>query len=223
MNNLTLTMQLNNKGRLAGKVAEDEINKFEVEGEVFYEGKLNVNRLSETIDTLPFTISEKLLKAKDISLQKGQEISFAGELRSYNRVVDGKSRLILSFFVKEILDENEMEGANELSLIGYICKEPIYRTTPFNRQICDVLIAVNRPNFNKSDYIPCILWGRNAKLMQNQKVGTKISLTGRIQSRIYKKEISEGNFEERVAYEVSCQKLDIEEKEKDNITEGVGA
>ena len=107
----------------------------------------------------------------------------------------------------------EEDCTNNLTLTGYICKEPNYRVTPFNRQICDILVAVNRPNFNKSDYIPCILWGRNAKLMQSQKIGTKITLQGRIQSRNYRKEIKEGIFEEKTAYEVSCQKLLIEEKE----------
>ena len=221
MNNLTLSMQLNNRGKLAGKITEDKLTKFEVEGEIFYEGKISVNRLSEVVDILPFTISEKLLRAYGTTLEKDKEVCFAGELRSYNRLIDGKSRLILSFFVKEILEENE--SVNELSLIGYICKEPIYRTTPFNRQICDILVAVNRPNFNKSDYIPCILWGRNARLMQNQKVGTKIILEGRIQSRTYKKEMPDGDYEERTAYEVSCQKLTIEEVGKEKISQEVGA
>ena len=224
MNNLTLAMQLNNRGKLAGKINDEEINKFEVEGEIFYEGKIRVNRLSETIDILPFTISEKTLKTHNLILKKDLEVCFEGELRSYNRVIDGKSRLILSFFVKDVLSfDIENDGINELCLTGYICKEPIYRTTPFNRQICDILVAVNRPNFNKSDYIPCILWGRNAKLMQTQKVGTKIYLYGRIQSRTYKKEVSEGVFENRVAYEVSCQKLNIEDSDKIANTEDIGA
>lgn len=224
MNNLALTMQLNNKGRLAGKITDDEITRFEVEGEIFYEGKLSVNRLSEAKDVLPFTISEKLLKAYNLNLSKDEDVCFLGELRSYNRVSEGKSRLILSFFVKEIsLEEENFDNLNELCLTGYLCKEPVYRTTPFNRQICDILVAVNRPNFNKSDYIPCILWGRNARLMQNQKVGTKVNLVGRIQSRIYKKETSDGSYEERTAYEVSCQKLTIEEVGKDSVSEEVGA
>lgn len=211
MNNTTLGMQVNNKGRLVGKIVDCPENKFEVEGEIFYEGKISVNRLSEAVDILPFTISEKLVKAYNLNLEKDKEVTFLGELRSYNRLVDGRSRLILSFFVKEISEECKDEITNDLTLTGFVCKEPIYRTTPFNRQICDILVAVNRPNFNKSDYIPCILWGRNARLMQNQKVGTKITLSGRIQSRIYKKEVSEGVYEERVAYEVSCQKLTLEE------------
>ncbi len=212
MNSTMTITSPNNKGQIIG-ILEDEIeNKFEVEGEIFYEGKLTIERLSENTDVLPFTISDKLLKAHEIYLKKGVKLALSGEFRSYNRVIDGKSRLILSFFVKEVLDANSIENpnSNEIVLNGYICKEPIYRTTPFNRQICDVLVAVNRPNFNKSDYIPCIMWGRNAKLMQNQKVGTKILIVGRIQSRNYKKETSQGVFETRTAYEVSCQKLTIE-------------
>ena len=222
MYSTNLKIQTNNKGKLIGKIYEDVKNRFEVEGEVFYEGFLSVSRLSDTVDVIPFTISEKLLKACDLTLSKGQEVSFGGELRSYNRVIEGKSRLILSFFVKEILQAEEKQ-TNELSLIGYVCKEPIYRKTPFEREICDVLIAVNRPNFNKSDYIPCIIWGRNARLMQNQKVGTKVNLFGRIQSRTYKKEIETGAIEERVAYEVSVQKLAIEESIKEPASQEVGA
>ena len=207
--NSTIALQ-NNKGKIQGKILEAPQHSFEVEGETFYEGKIVVGRLSEANDILPFTISEKLLKAYNINLKSGEDAYFGGELRSYNKVIDGKSRLILSFFVKEILaEENFIDNTNQLSLTGFICKTPVFRTTPFNRQICDILLAVNRPNFNKSDYIPCILWGRNAKFIQGQKVGTKIELVGRTQSRIYRKEISEGVFEERTAYEVSCQKINV--------------
>lgn len=213
MNSTIVTPIQNNKGRLIGKTIGGITNTFEVEGEKFFEGKIEVARLSQTADILPYTISEKLVKAYNLDLNKQSEVTFLGELRSYNRVIDGKSRLILSFFVKEVKEllENE-EGINDLSLVGYICKEPIYRTTPFNRQICDILLAVNRPAFNKSDYIPCILWGRNAKFVQSLKVGTKVSLNGRIQSRNYKKETPDGQILEKTAYEVSCQKIIIEEK-----------
>ena len=208
LNNLSKS---NNKGKIKGKILEKAESTYSVEGENFYEGKLVIERLSEANDVLPFTISEKLVKAYGLTLEAGMNVSFGGELRSYNKLVDGKSRLILSFFVKEVnaLEEDDESDLNELTLTGFICKEPIYRTTPFNRQICDVLLAVNRPNFNKSDYIPCILWGRNAKFIQNQKVGTKVGLTGRIQSRPYKKEIGEGIYEERTAYEVSAQTIEI--------------
>ena len=225
MNNTTAITSVNNRGQIVGKLIEEPNGAFEVEGEKFYEGKLEVERLSETVDLLPFTISEKLVKAYNLDLKEGDRFAFGGELRSYNRIIEGKSRLILSFFVKEIMDiENLQEdNTNVLNLIGYICKEPNYRITPFNRQICDILIAVNRTNFNKSDYIPCILWGRNACLMRNQKVGTKVNLQGRIQSRIYKKEVREGVYEEKTAYEVSCQRLIIEEKERESSSSELGA
>lgn len=200
----------NNKGKLQGKILETAQRSFEIEGETFYEGKVVVERLSEANDILPFTISEKLVKAYNINLEGGDKVNFGGELRSYNKMIDGKSRLILSFFVKEILPDESFAGnTNELTLVGYVCKTPIFRTTPFNRQICDILLAVNRPNFNKSDYIPCILWGRNAKFIQAQKVGTKLELVGRIQSRVYRKELENGMVEERTAYEVSCQRISV--------------
>lgn len=213
MNNTSAVTVPSNKGKLIGKLVGGVTNKFEVEGENFFEGKIEVARLSQTSDVLPFTISEKLVKAYNLNLNEESEVAFQGELRSYNRIIDGKSRLILSFFVKEVKEivDND-EGTNDLTLTGFICKEPVFRTTPFNRQICDILLAVNRPAFNKSDYIPCILWGRNAKFIQNQKVGTKVTLSGRIQSRNYKKEIGEGEVIEKTAYEVSCQKIFIDEK-----------
>ncbi len=213
MNSTTIVAKPNNRGQISGIICEKPTKQFEVEGEGFYEGFLSVERLSQTNDILPFTISEKLMKAYDVSLERGEKVKFTGELRSYNKVIEGKSRLILSFFVKEVSHMQE-EAENILSLVGFICKTPVYRTTPFNRQICDVLLAVNRPNFNKSDYIPCIMWGRNAKFIQNQPVGTKVNLTGRIQSRKYRKEIAEGQFEERTAYEVSCQSVEIAQKEE---------
>lgn len=210
MNNISLAQ--NNKGKIQGQLLEKPVQSFEIEGEKFYEGKIVVGRLSQVSDILPFTISEKLVKSYNLSLEQGDYVNFGGELRSYNKVIDGKSRLILSFFVKEILAESEFEGnTNALSLTGFICKTPVFRTTPFNRQICDILLAVNRPTFNKSDYIPCILWGRNAKFIQHQRVGTKVNIQGRIQSRIYRKETENGSFVERTAYEVSCQKLSVME------------
>ena len=213
MNNTQATILQNNKGRLIGKLVGGITNSFEIEGETFYEGKIEVARLSDTSDILPYTISEKLVKAYNIDLNSPIEVAFQGELRSYNRLIEGKSRLILSFFVKEIKEvSTDDDGTNDLTLTGYICKEPIFRTTPFNRQICDILLAVNRPAFNKSDYIPCILWGRNAKFVQSLKVGTKVTLNGRIQSRNYKKEMPDGQVLEKTAYEVSCQKVIIEEK-----------
>ncbi len=204
----------NNKGKIKGTILEKVENFYQVEDEIFYEGKLVVDRLSGSKDIIPFTISEKIIKAYKLTLDAGENVGFIGELRSYNKVEGGRSRLILSFFVKEVLQSEEESFINELLLTGYICKEPVYRTTPFNRQICDVLLAVNRMNYNRSDYIPCIMWGRNAKLIQTQKVGTKINLFGRIQSRDYRKDLGNGEFEERTAYEVSVQKIEIQENEE---------
>ena len=204
----------NNRGRIKGTILEKVEPQYQVEDEVFYEGKMVVDRLSGSKDTIPFTISEKIIKAYNLKLDKGEKICFIGELRSYNKMEEGHSRLVLSFFVKEVVKSEEEESINELSLTGYICKEPVYRTTPFNRQICDVLLAVNRNNYNRSDYIPCILWGRNAKLVQSQRVGTKLIVYGRIQSRIYRKDLGDGQIEERTAYEVSIQKIEIVENEE---------
>lgn len=212
MNSNLVTGIQNNKGKLVGRLVGGVSNAFEVEGERFFEGKIKVSRLSSASDILPYTISEKLVKAYNLKLEDEEEVAFYGELRSYNRMIEGKSRLILSFFVKEVRDIEEEEGTNDLTLTGFICKEPIFRTTPFNRQICDILLAVNRPAFNKSDYIPCILWGRNAKFVQSMKVGTKITLNGRIQSRNYKKLAPEGEVLEKTAYEVSCQKVVVEDR-----------
>ncbi len=222
MENITTAIaKPNNKGKIRGTLLEKAEIQYKIEDENFYEGKIVVERLSEASDILPFTISEKLVKAYNLTLDGGDKVGFIGELRSYNKMVDGRSRLILSFFVKEVLENEseDMADENELELVGFICKEPVFRTTPFNRQICDILLAVNRASFNKSDYIPCILWGRNAKYMQSQKVGTKVALTGRMQSRSYKKEVSSGVYEDRVAYEVSCQKIEIMDKTESDSNE----
>jgi len=208
----------NNQAQLVGKIEGVPTRSYEIEGEWFYELVLSTPRLSKVEDKIPVTISERIVEACGLNLKEGETLAVAGEFRSYNKLVDGKSKLMLHFFVHNKLDEKETalcieEGqSNAVRLTGYICKNPIYRTTPFNREICDVLLAVNRPNFNskpfgKSDYIPCIMWGRNARCMKELPVGTKIELLGRIQSRDYNKQISEGVNETRRAYEVSCQRV----------------
>lgn len=218
MNNSSL--DLNNQGKLVGKIVGQAERSYEIEGEGFYELKLAVQRLSVAVDTIPVTISEKLVIAKKLNLEEGETLAVEGEFRSYNKLIDGKSKLMLHFFVQDILDDEnatrsmEEGNSNAVNLTGFICKPPIYRTTPFNREICDVLLAVNRANFSsksfgKSDYIPCIMWGRNARCMKDQPVGTKVELFGRIQSRLYEKKLSSGEVEQRTAYEVSCQNLAI--------------
>lgn len=194
----------NNKLAITGKILEVPVFSHEVFGEGFYETKIEVKRLSEQVDILPITISERLIIEHDIKV--GDIISVSGQFRSYNKLVDDKSRLMLTVFVREILDDEQMISGNNIDIVGYICKPPVYRTTPFKREICDVLLAVNRA-YNKSDYIPCITWGRNARYIKNLPVGTRISLSGRIQSRVYQETSSDGSVEDRTAYEVSVSKI----------------
>ena len=204
-----------NFAKVVGRIVGEVKNSHMVEGERFFEFTLEVKRLSETYDYLPVTISERLLEGKEILT--GDRIGVMGEFRSYNKQENEKSKLILHVFAKDVLLGQEVESiedCNEVFLIGYLCKEPIYRVTPFNREICDALVAVNRKNF-KSDYIPCIFWGRNARFMEKQGVGKKISLEGRIQSRIYTKRYANGLEEEKTAYEISVGKLRDFESEED--------
>ncbi len=197
----------NNKLTLTGTILEVPEFSHEVFGEGFYETKLQVTRLSEQVDILPITISERLIIENDITV--GDEVSLQGQFRSYNKMVDDRSRLMLTVFVRDIVSKEACVSSNEIEISGYICKEPIYRTTPFKREICDMLLAVNRA-YNKSDYIPCITWGRNARYIKNMPVGTKITVHGRIQSRTYQKTNQEGEISSRTAYEVSVSKITAE-------------
>ena len=161
-------------------------------------------RLSGQADVLPITLSERLIQGA--MLGKGKSICALGQFRSYNKIENGKSRLMLTVFIRELLDELPDKNPNSILLSGYICKPPVYRTTPFNREIADILVAVNRA-YNKSDYIPCIAWGRNARFVKNLSVGDRIAISGRIQSREYQKKLSEMNIKTMTAYEVSVSKL----------------
>ena len=194
----------NNKVYLSGVIVGDAEFSHEVYGEGFYEMKVSVPRLSGQEDVLPVTVSERLISDKN--LKTGGKINAIGQFRSYNKLVDGKSKLMLTVFVREILDEAAGKNPNSIVLSGYVCKQPVYRTTPFNREIADLLVAVNR-SYNKSDYIPCIAWGRNARFVKNLQVGDKIALSGRIQSREYQKKLSEYEVKTMTAYEVSISKL----------------
>ena len=164
-------------------------------------------------DFIPITISDRLLVRHEV--QVGNKINLVGQFRSYNKIEGEKSKLLLTAFVRDLLPMDETVTPNSIEITGYICKPPIYRTTPFKREICDVLIAVNRA-YNKSDYIPCIMWGRNARFVQNMKVGDKLTVVGRIQSRTYVKNLGEDKSEERVAYEVSVSKINPLDRD-DNI------
>ena len=194
----------NNKVYLMGEIVTDATFSHEVYGEGFYEFSVKVLRLSGQADILPVTLSERLIQ--DGMLCKGKSICALGQFRSYNKMENGRSRLMLTVFVRELLDEAPSKNPNSILLGGYICKPPIYRTTPFNREIADILIAVNRA-YNKSDYIPCIAWGRNARFVKNLCVGDKIAVSGRIQSREYQKKLSETESKVMTAYEVSVSKL----------------
>ena len=213
MNNLT---EKNNKVFISGEIVSEAEFSHEVYGEGFYEMNVLVKRLSGQGDVLPVTVSERLIADKD--LKTGSVINALGQFRSYNKLVDGKSKLMLTVFVREILDDAPVKNPNSIVLSGYICKPPIYRTTPFNREIADILIAVNR-SYNKSDYIPCIAWGRNARFAKNLEVGEKIAIAGRIQSREYQKRISDEELKIMTAYEVSISKLAAYENAEEFDTE----
>lgn len=194
----------NNKVFISGEIVSDAEFSHEVYGEGFYEMYVLVKRLSGQGDVLPVTVSERLIS--DRELKMGVNINAIGQFRSYNKLVDGKSKLMLTVFVREILSDCQIKNPNSIVLSGYICKPPVYRTTPFNREIADILVAVNR-SYNKSDYIPCIAWGRNARFAKNLAVGEKIAISGRIQSREYQKRITDDDVKTLTAYEVSISKL----------------
>ena len=198
----------NNQVTIMGKVATEFSFSHEVFGEGFYMVEVEVKRLSNSEDRIPLMISERLI---DVTQDyTGEYIMVHGQFRSYNRHEEQKNRLVLSVFVREIsFMEEEPDGTktNSIWLDGYICKEPIYRKTPLGREIADLLLAVNRP-YGKSDYIPCICWGRNARYASGFEVEEHVQLLGRIQSREYVKRISDTETEKRVAYEVSVSKLE---------------
>lgn len=202
----------NNKVCLCGTVASVPQFSHEILGEGFYDLNVSIKRLSGQVDIIPLTISERLMEGENFEV--GSPIGIIGQLRSYNKYVDSKSKLVLRVFVRELVAYDEDEP-NTIELDGFICKPTIYRTTPFKREIADMLIAVNRA-YGKSDYIPAIAWGRNARYAGNFMVGDRVRVVGRIQSRVYQKQLEDGTVEERTAYEVSVSKLDlVESKELD--------
>ena len=198
----------NNQVTIVGTVDSEFTYSHEVFGEGFYMVEVEVKRLSNSEDRIPLMISERLI---DVTQDyTGEYIMVHGQFRSYNRHEEQKNRLVLSVFVREIsFMEEEPDGTktNSIWLDGYICKEPIYRKTPLGREIADLLLAVNRP-YGKSDYIPCICWGRNARFASAFEVGEHVQVVGRIQSREYTKKITETETQKRVAYEVSVSKLE---------------
>ena len=199
----------NNVVIISGKVKTELKYSHEIYGEGFYHFLLEVPRLSDSNDSISITISERLIGKRE--LVPGVPISIEGQFRSYNSFGESGSKLLLTVFARELSmadDEGLARNSNKIFLNGYICKKPIYRSTPFGREITDLLIAVNRA-YNKSDYIPCISWGRNARFCSNLNVGDNIKVWGRIQSRTYQKKQQDGTTISRVAYEVSLSKLEM--------------
>ncbi|MDR3216583.1 MAG: single-stranded DNA-binding protein [Clostridiaceae bacterium] len=192
-----------NKVYLCGHIVGEPVYSHEVWGEGFYDASLSVKRLSGQDDIIPLTVSERLLIGR--SSADGNAVALNGQFRSYNKIEDGKSRLILTVFVREFIEAEESRNPNTVELHGYVCKPPIFRVTPFKREICDILIAVNRA-YNKSDYIPCIAWGRNARYAGNFAVGDRVEVAGRIQSRDYQKFVGEQAVK-KTAFEVSIGKI----------------
>ena len=199
----------NNQVTIAGEVVSEFTFSHEVYGEHFYIVNIAVCRLSNSYDVIPVMVSERLIDVT--SDYRGCVLQVSGQFRSYNRHEENRNRLVLSVFAREAVlasqeDEDE-QNPNHIFLDGYVCKHPVYRKTPLGREIADVLLAVNRP-YGKSDYIPCICWGRNARFADKFEVGSHIQIWGRIQSREYQKKIAEVQYEKRVAYEVSVSKLE---------------
>lgn len=201
----------NNQVSIVGEIISDFQYSHEVYGEGFYMVEVAVSRLSNFSDYIPLMISERLIDTSQSYI--GQKVYVTGQFRSYNRHEELKNRLVLSVFVREIEfieEETEEMKSNQILLDGYICKDPIYRKTPLGREIADLLVAVNR-SYGKSDYIPCICWGRNARFAARFEVGVHVQIWGRIQSREYVKRLNEDEIEKRTAYEVSVSKIEYME------------
>lgn len=197
--------ELGNYLHLSGVISQSPTYGHEVFGEKFYYATLSVPRLSGAEDLLPITLSERLMEG--VPLELGAPLTIEGQLRSYNKVIEGAGRLLITAFAQRLLDcETDDENPNRVQLTGALCKPPSYRTTPFGREIADLMLAVNR-SYGKSDYIPCITWGRTARYAANLKVGDKVQLVGRFQSRAYQKQLSDGTTLNKVAYEVSVSRL----------------
>ncbi len=210
----------NNQATVIGTIEDDFILNHEIYAEKFYTFSVSIPRLSGANDSVRIMISERLIM--DNSYQKGDKVEITGQFRSYNSYENGENRLVLTVFAKDIChyEEDENKNPNALYLNGYICKPPVYRTTPFGREITDILLAVNR-SYNKSDYIPIIAWGRNARFAKNLNVGDNVKLWGRIQSRNYQKRISEDEVITKTAYEVSINRMELVTDEDEDIPDNI--
>lgn len=202
---------------IAGVVASEPMLTHEIYGECFFVFDLSVKRLSDSFDNIPVLMSERLIPVGQII--PGRFLEVEGQFRSYNNTEQGKSRLVLNVFAREVRFLQEIDGLenhNSAYFNGFICKKPNYRTTPFGREITDILLAVNRA-FKKSDYIPCICWGRNARYCAGLEIGTNIQVWGRIQSRFYQKSLENGAMEKRIAYEISVNRFIVNHKEEEDL------
>ena len=209
---LTENLTNNNEVQLCGTVETELSFSHEVYGEGFYQFTLDVPRLSDISDKINITVSERLLS--DSNINTGDTVAVNGQFRSYNNYTETGNRLILTVFARDIETLEQAEAGrnpNHIYLNGFLCKKPVYRTTPFGREITDILIAVNRA-YNKSDYIPCIAWGRNARFSSALEVGENVKIWGRIQSREYQKKIDDDNIITKTAYEISISKMDVSSK-----------
>lgn len=203
-------MTENNRVNLCGKIAKEIEFDHEIHGEKFFRTDIAAERLSGTVDLVPILVPEVLL-SEGIAVGKCAEV--AGSFRSHNQSGEDGRKLILNVFAErlEILENIEC-SENAIELDGYICKKPVYRKTLLGREITDILLAVNRA-YGKSDYIPCIAWGRTARFASELPVGEHIKIKGRIQSRVYAKRVGGNKYIERMAYEVSISLLETEEEE----------
>lgn len=198
-----------NRAVLTGTVLAGPEFSHKTYGESFYIITLGVTRKSGYEDCVPLMMSEKLMCGCDITA--GEMITVEGQIRTYNRQYDGRNHLMIVIFAKSweyVNADSEME--NNVLLEGFVCKETVRRTSPLGRELCDIMLAVNRM-YNKSDYIPCIAWGRNAIFAGELNVGDKIYIEGRLQSRKYRKYDENGMPMEKTAYEVSVVHMGSDE------------
>ena len=219
----------NNSACISGVIAERFCYSHQIYGEKLYTSTVDVKRKSGVIDSVPIMVSERLADVGSVldgdgavtDKWVGERVYIYGHFRSFNKHDGNRNHLILHLFAREFFCIDDIgHDDNSIELDGFICKEPIYRTTPNNREICDILLVVNRP-YGKSDYIPCIAWGRNARYTGDMEIGTNLKITGRIQSREYFKQITDGYAERRIAYEVSISKMEVidGEERKDQVAD----
>jgi len=208
--------QNTNNIEIRGVISSDFTFSHEVYGEGFYNFIVGASRLSESIDLLPVTVSERLISS--MALAQGDLVDIRGQVRSYNNYIqeERRNRLLITIFAREIeqidADSSALKNPNNVYLDGFICKKPVFRETPFGREIADILLAVNR-SYNKSDYIPCICWGRNAKFASTLNISDNVRIGGRLQSRVYQKKYDDGSVVEKSAYEISISKIELAKDE----------